>query len=38
MVEYDRTDLFWVYEEDTHIGFYDLIKDKETSIQKIMEK
>ena len=32
------TDLFWVYEEDTHIGFYDLIKDKETSIQKIMEK
>ncbi|MCM3359395.1 MULTISPECIES: DUF2185 domain-containing protein [unclassified Psychrobacillus] len=30
------TDLFWVYEENIHIGFYDLVADKITSIEQIL--
>ncbi|MGT2718794.1 immunity protein Imm33 domain-containing protein [Streptococcus oricebi] len=30
------TDLAWLYEEGVHIGFYDLIADKETTIPEIM--
>lgn len=30
------TDLFWVYEENVHIGFYDLVADKTTSIEQIL--
>lgn len=30
------TDLFWVYEENVHIGFYDLVADKITSIEQIL--
>lgn len=29
------TDLFWIYEEGVHIGFYDLIKEEEVSIKQI---
>lgn len=32
------TDLFWKYEEDVHIGFYDLIGDCETNIERILNK
>lgn len=31
------TDLCWLYEKDVHIGFYDLVADKETSIEKIIQ-
>ena len=30
------TDLCWLYEKDVHIGFYDLIQDKEVSIDEII--
>ena len=30
------TDLFWVYEENIHISFYDLVADKITSIEQIL--
>ncbi len=30
------TDLFWVYEENVHISFYDLVADKTTSIEQIL--
>ena len=30
------TDLCWLYEEGVHTGFYDLAKDKETSISEIL--
>ena len=30
------TDLFWIYEENVHIGFYDLVADKITSIEQIL--
>lgn len=29
------TDLFWLYENGVHIGFYDLITEKEVSIEEI---
>ena len=32
------TDLFWIYEESVHIGFYDLVKECETVIEKILKK
>lgn len=32
------TDLFWIYEEGLHIGFYDLIKEEEVSIKEIINK
>lgn len=32
------TDLFWRYEESVHIGFYDLVKDCDTVIEKILNK
>lgn len=32
------TDLCWMYEDDVHIGFYDLKKDTETTISEIIEK
>ncbi|CZA99653.1 MULTISPECIES: immunity protein Imm33 domain-containing protein [Streptococcus] len=31
------TDLFWIYENNVHIGFYDLISDREVTIQEILE-
>lgn len=30
------TDLCWLYEEDVLVGFYDLILEKETSIEEIL--
>ena len=30
------TDLCWLYEEDVHVGFYDLAKDRETTIEEIV--
>jgi Protein of unknown function (DUF2185). len=30
------TDLCWLYEEGVHIGFYDLVRDKETTITEIL--
>ena len=32
------TDLCWLYEEGVHVGFYDLKKDKETTIAEILKK
>ena len=31
------TDLCFSYVEDTHVGFYDLAKNEETDIQKIIQ-
>lgn len=31
------TDLCWLYENDVHIGFYDLIGDKEITIDEIVK-
>lgn len=30
------TDICWLYEQNVHIGFYDLKKDKETTIPEIL--
>lgn len=30
------TDLCWLYEKNTHVGFYDLINNKETTIEEIL--
>ncbi|MBJ8072434.1 MULTISPECIES: DUF2185 domain-containing protein [Bacillus cereus group] len=30
------TDLFWVYEDSVHVGFYDLVQDCMTDINKIL--
>ncbi len=30
------TDLFWKYENNTHVGFYDLTKEKDIDIVDIM--
>lgn len=30
------TDLFWIYEQGVHTGFYDLVKERETSIEEIL--
>ncbi len=30
------TDLFWMYERGVHIGFYDLLKEKEVTIEQIL--
>ena len=30
------TDLCWLYEEGVHVGFYDLVKDRETTIEEII--
>ena len=32
------TDLCWLYEKDVHVGFYDLVQDKEVSIDEILNK
>lgn len=32
------TDLCWLYEGNTHIGFYDLADDKNTTIEEILGK
>ena len=32
------TDLCWLYEEDVHIGFYDLVEDREITIDEILKK
>lgn len=32
------TDLCWLYEDNVHIGFYDLIADRETTISEIIKK
>ena len=32
------TDLFWKYENGVLIGFYDLIKDSDTTIDEILRK
>jgi len=31
------TDLCWLYEEGVHIGFYDLVADRETTIDEILK-
>lgn len=31
------TDLCWLYEKDVHIGFYDLVNEKEISIEEILK-
>ncbi len=31
------TDLCWLYEEDVHIGFYDLVEERETTIDEILK-
>jgi len=31
------TDLCWLYEDGVHVGFYDLKKDKETTISEILK-
>lgn len=30
------TDLCWIYEENTHVGFYDLVSNKDTTIDEIL--
>lgn len=30
------TDLCWLYEEGVHVGFYDLVRDRETTIKEII--
>ena len=30
------TDLCWMYEGNTHVGFYDLISNKDTTIDEIL--
>ena len=30
------TDLCWLYEEGVHVGFYDLVRDRETTIEEII--
>lgn len=32
------TDICWLYEDDVHVGFYDLVKDRETTIEEILKK
>jgi hypothetical protein len=32
------TDLCWIYEDNTHVGFYDLANDKDTTIEEIIRK
>ena len=32
------TDLLWVYEQGVHVGFYDLINEEATDIDKIRQK
>lgn len=32
------TDLFWTYEEGVLIGFYDLVTEKEVTIEEILNK
>ncbi|WDF64769.1 immunity protein Imm33 domain-containing protein [Flavobacterium sp. KACC 22763] len=32
------TDLFWKYENNVHIGFYDLIRGCDTDIDQILKK
>lgn len=32
------TDLCWMYEGNTHVGFYDLISNKDTTIDEILNK
>lgn len=31
------TDICWLYEEDVHVGFYDLVADRETTIEEILK-
>jgi hypothetical protein len=31
------TDLAWLYIENVHVGFYDLVNDCETAIEKILK-
>ena len=31
------TDICWLYEENVHIGFYDLVKNRETTIEEIVQ-
>jgi len=30
------TDLCWLYEEGVHVGFYDLVKEREITIEEIL--
>ena len=30
------TDLCWLYEDGVHTGFYDLVRDRETTIEQIL--
>lgn len=32
------TDLYWLYKNNVHIGFYDLKQNKEVSIKEILKK
>ena len=31
------TDLQWIYEQNVHVGFYDLVGEKEVTIEEIMK-
>ena len=30
------TDLCWLYEEGVHVGFYDLVEEREITIEEIL--
>ena len=32
------TDLCWIYEENVHVGFYDLVKNQDTTIDEILNQ
>ena len=32
------TDLFWLYEEGVHVGFYDLKTDKQVTVEEILKQ
>lgn len=32
------TDLLWKYDQEVHIGFYDLINECDTDIEQILKK
>lgn len=32
------TDLYWMYEQGVHVGFYDLAADRPTTIEEIVQK
>ena len=32
------TDLCWMYEDNVHVGFYDLVKNQDTTIEEILNR